>query len=67
MARRKELTPEEAERKELVDGFLKSAAVKDPAELQVLIKEMMRQVVESSLEGELDEELGYTRYDQADV
>ena len=63
MARRKELTPEEAERKELVDGFLKSVEVKDPAELQKLIKEMMRQVVESSLEGELEEELGYTRYD----
>ena len=58
MARRKELTPEEAERKELVDGFLKSAAVKDPAELKVLIKEMMRQVVESSLEAELHKAIG---------
>jgi transposase-like protein len=63
MPRKKELTPEEIERKELIDGFLKSASVKDPAELQALLKEMMRQVVESSLEGELDEELGYTRYD----
>jgi transposase-like protein len=63
MPRRKELSPEEAERKELIDGFLKSAAVRNPEELQTLLKEMMRQVVESSLEGELDEELGYTRYD----
>ena len=54
---------EEQERKELIDSFLKTAAIKDPADLQAFIKEMMRQAVESSLEGELDEELGYTRYD----
>ena len=63
MPRRKELTQEEQERKELIDGIIKTAAIKDPADLQAFIKEMMRQVVESSLEGELDEELGYTRYD----
>jgi len=63
MARRKELTPEEQERKDLIDEFLKTAAIKDPADLQIFIKEMMRQAVEGSLEGELDEELGYTRYD----
>jgi len=63
MPRRKDLTPEEIERKELIDEFLKSAAVKNPAELKNLLKEMMKQIVESSLTGELDEELGYTRYD----
>jgi transposase-like protein len=63
MPRRKELTPEEEERKNLINGFLKTAAIKNPADLQEFIKEMMRQAVESSLEGELDEELGYTRYD----
>jgi len=63
MPRRKELTPEEQERKELIDSFLKTAEIKDPADLQVFIKEMMKQAVESSLDGELDEELGYTRYD----
>jgi hypothetical protein len=63
MPRRKELTPEEQARRDLAAGFLKSAEIKDPADLQKLIKEMMKQVVESSLEGELDEELGYTRYD----
>jgi transposase-like protein len=63
MARRKELSPEEIARKELISDFLKTAAVKDPEGLQSLLKEMMKQVVESSLDGELDEELGYTRYD----
>jgi transposase-like protein len=63
MPKRKELTPEEARRKELAKGFIENAEVKNPEELQDLIKEIMKQVVESSLEGELDEELGYTRYD----
>ena len=63
MPRRKELSPEEQERKDLINSFLKTASIKDPADLQVFIKEMMKQAVESSLDGELDEELGYTRYD----
>ena len=63
MPRRKELTPDEIERKELVNGFLKSTAVKNFSDLQNILKEMMKQVLESSLEGELDEKLGYTRYD----
>jgi len=63
MARRKEVSPAEIKRKELINEFFKSASIKNPADLQVFLKEMMKQVVESSLEGELDEELGYTRYD----
>jgi transposase-like protein len=63
MARKTTLTPEELERKEMIAKILKTQAIKDPADLQAFITEMMRQVVESSLEGELDEELGYTRYD----
>jgi transposase-like protein len=63
MPKRKELTAEELARKEFASEFIKSADIKDPADLQNMIKEIMKQVVESSLEGELDEELGYTRYD----
>jgi transposase-like protein len=63
MPKRKELTPEELARKEFAAEFIKSADIKDPTDLQNMIKEIMKQVVESSLEGELDEELGYTRYD----
>ena len=60
MARRKTLTSEGQARKVAAEELLKSADVNNPAELQTLIKEMMEQVIESSLEGELDEELGYT-------
>lgn len=63
MPKKKELTPEELARKEFAAEFIKSADIKDPADLQNMIKEIMKQVVETSLEGELDEELGYTRYD----
>ena len=63
MPKRRQRTPEEIEQKKLIDGFLENAKVENPEDLQKLIKAMMKQVVESSLEGELDEELGYTRYD----
>ncbi|MCL2155283.1 MAG: hypothetical protein FWH53_06435 [Leptospirales bacterium] len=40
MPRRKELTVEEIKRKELINGFIKSAAVKNPADLQTLLKQI---------------------------
>ena len=36
---------------------------KAPNDIQALMKEMMRQVLQDGLEAELDDELGYTRYD----
>lgn len=62
MARRNE-SPEGKRRRELVQGFLKENPVKDPNDIQELMKEMMRQVLQGGLSAELDEELGYTRYD----
>jgi len=62
MARRNE-SPEEKRRRELVQGFLKDNPIKDPNDIRELMKEIMRQVLQGGLEGELDEELGYTRYD----
>ena len=62
MARRNE-SPEDKRRRELVQGFLKDNPIKDPNDIQELMKEMMRQVLQGGLEAELDEELGYTRYD----
>lgn len=62
MARRNE-SPEDKRRRELVQGFLKDNPIKDPNDIQELMKEMMRQVLQGGLEAELDDELGYTRYD----
>ena len=62
MARRNEST-EDKKRRELVQGFLKDNPINDPNDIQELMKEMMRQVLQGGLEAELDDELGYTRYD----
>ena len=50
--RRRELT-------EVLDGL----GVTDVAGVQELFKELVSSVLEKGLEGELDEELGYTKYD----
>lgn len=62
MARRNE-SAEEKERRKLVAEFLKGNPIKDPNDIQELMKEMFRQVLQGGLSAELDEELGYTRYD----
>jgi transposase-like protein len=62
MPRRNE-TEEQKRRRLLIEGFLKESPIKDGFDLQDLMKEMMRQVAETALNAELDEELGYTRYD----
>lgn len=61
------LTPEEraAEkaRKEQIRGLLCGLEIKDYSDIQSLFKEMVGEVLQNGLEGELDDELGYTRYD----
>jgi Transposase and inactivated derivatives len=49
-------------RKELL-AMLESAGITDVAGVQELYKEMVGSVLENSLEGELEEELGYSKYD----
>ena len=49
-------------RKELV-ALLEGAGITDVAGVQELYKEMVGTVLESGLESELEEELGYSRYD----
>lgn len=62
MAKRK-ITPERrAQRKQLLE-LLQGAGVTDVAGVQELFKEMVSTVLERGLEGELDDELGYSRYD----
>lgn len=62
MGRRNE-SPEKKRRRALIGEFLKENPINDANDINELVKELIAQVVENSLEGELDEELGYTRYD----
>lgn len=61
------LSPEEraAEkaRKDQIRGLLAGLDIKDFNDIQTLFKEMVGEVLQNGLEGELDEELGYTKYD----
>ena len=62
MPRRKR-TPEELERRAKMTSFLQDLDVSSVADVQELFKELIGNVLENGLEGELDEELGYTKYD----
>jgi len=62
MGRRDE-SPEKKRRRALIGEFLKENPIKDGNDINDLVKELIAQVVENSLEGELDDELGYSKYD----
>lgn len=61
------LSPEEraekAARKEKLRELMSELEVKDMSDINTLFKEMIGEVLENGLEAELDEELGYSRYD----
>ena len=62
MPRRNE-TEEQKGRRVLIEEFLKENPIRDGSDIQEPMKEMMRRIAETALNAELDEELGYTRYD----
>lgn len=62
MTRRK-ITPERREQRKKLLALLQDAGINDVAGVQELFKEMVGTVLENGLEGELDEELGYSKYD----
>ena len=62
MGRRNE-SPEKKRRRALIGEFLRENPIKDTNDINDLVKELISQVLENGLDGELDEELGYTRYD----
>lgn len=51
------------ERKEKLREFLQLLDVEDYSYLRSVFKEMVGEVLENGLEGELDDELGYSKYD----
>ena len=50
-------------RKENIRSLLSDLDIKDFKDIQALFKDMVGEVLENGLEGELDDELGYTKYD----
>ena len=62
MARRKR-TPEELARREQMKKVMKDLNVKDMDDIQDLFKIFVQTALEGGLEAELDEELGYSKYD----
>ena len=54
------------ERREKIGEMLKAANVTSMADIQNMFKEAIAQFIEDGLQSELDEELGYDRYDQTE-
>ncbi len=60
---RKKLTDEEQKRKELIKELLRETPLRNGQDLNDIMKEFIAEMVNGSLEGELDDELGYEKYD----
>lgn len=64
MAKRKRNeSPERQALRESMEGFLKSNPIRDGKDVNSIMREMMSIILEGTLDGELDEELGYSKYD----
>lgn len=62
MPRRKR-TPEELERKAKVRELMQDLDINDMSDINALFKEFVGDILENGLEAELDDELGYNKYD----
>ena len=61
--RRRDESPERQALREMIGGYLKENPVKDGKDIKSMMRDMMSVVLEESLDGEMDEDLGYSRYD----
>ena len=60
---RKKRTPEEEARRALISEPLSTANITSMADIQELFKETIAEFMENGLESELEEKLGYSKYD----
>ena len=62
---RKKDSPQKAALRELMGNYLKenNVKVKDGTDVNSIMRDMMSIVLEGALDQELDEELGYSKYD----
>ena len=62
MSRRKR-SPEEQARREKIRELLQTSGISSMEDIQNLFKETIAEFMENGLDSELDDELGYTKYD----
>lgn len=60
---RKNRTPEENERRAKIHELLQSSNISSMDDIQNLFKETIAEFMENGLDAELDDELGYSKYD----
>ena len=60
---RKNRTPEENARRAKIRELLQESNISSMVDIQNLFKETIAEFMENGLEAELDEELGYSKYD----
>ena len=63
MSKRKNRSPEEQARRAKIRELLQESNISSMADIQELFKETIAEFMENGLDAELDEELGYSRYD----
>lgn len=63
---RKNRGPEENARREKIRELLQLANVSSMDDIQELFKETIAEFMENGLEAELDEDLGYSKYEKVD-
>ena len=64
MARKKD-SPQKAAMREMMRDYLKNndISIKDGTDVNSIMRDMMSVILEGALDEELDEELGYSKYD----
>ena len=60
MARQRKLSPE---RKEFINSLLEHYQPKDAQDVQDMLKDLLGDTLQGMLEAELDQSLGYSKYD----
>ena len=63
MSSRRKRSPEEQARREKIRELLQTSGVSSMEDIQNLFKETIAEFMENGLDAELDDELGYTKYD----
>ena len=63
MGKRKNRSPEEIARRAKIRELLQESNISSMEDIQELFKETIAEFIENGLDAELDEELGYSRYD----
>ena len=65
MAKRKSDSPQKAALREMMSNYLKEndVHIKDGSDVNSIMRDMMSIILEGTLDAEMDEELGYSKYD----